>query len=130
MIIFKAAELRDFYKLFMEIQSIRYKFSNREIAIGAEFLLYREIYSKAPIHGEAYEGEAGKEKLVIVTLTPMEQLKDGRTLTLIKKNIGISSTILRKHVTGLKEKGFFSGGDISSEFLTDGINVAFNLQRK
>lgn len=125
--VFKAEGKRNFYKTFMELQSVRYRFNPREIAIGTEFLFYREYYLTSPIFKIDFteEGEETKEEMTLI-----EQLKDIRTLNVITKHLDMSFTILRKHVRGLKEKGFFEEGEISKDFITDGVSVAFNLKKK
>jgi len=122
--IFKATGTKDFYRVFMSVQSIKYDFNQREIAIGAEFLFYRNYYVKNPIKGLDIDKEGNE---IEVKLDLIAQLKDPRTLKNIMKDLDMSIVILRKHVKGLKLKEFFKEGDVNKDFITDGISVAFNI---
>lgn len=124
---FKTRDHREFFKIFMEIQAIRYKFNAREVELGATFLWFKYTYTRNPLQVMVAEERNGVMEQVLDTPSMIEQLKDIRTLTEIKKNLNMSNTILRKHVTGLKEKGFFKDGEVSIDFETDGNSIGFNI---
>ncbi len=127
--VFKVKSIREFFTVFMEVQSIRYKFNDREISLATEFLYHRNLYTAKPIKIQVIEERNGEDEVVEIVPDMMTQLKDTRTLHEIKKNLEMSNTILRKHVKGLKDKGFFQNGDIHTDFLTDGMHVAFTIQQ-
>ncbi len=129
MIVFKAENKRDFYRLFIRMQSVKYNFNPREIAIASEFLFFRAYYITNPLFLTDMEEVDGKLTEVKTSMPIFEQLKDRRTLYQILKNLNMSMSVLRKHVKGLKDKGFFDVEDIAKEFITDGISVAFNLKK-
>jgi hypothetical protein len=123
-----AFNTKDFLRKFLQIQSINYNFNPREIAIAVEFLYWRSVYLKTPLKPEPEEDEEGNPVEPFEDL--ITQLKDKRTLNKITHQLDMSFTVLRKHVQGLKEKGFFKGGDIDDDFITDGIVVHFTLNKK
>ena len=130
MITFEASGKKEFYRMFMRLQSLKYNFNSREIAIAAEFLFFRDYYTTKPIFDISYEEIDGELTEVKEKMNIFDQVKDKRTIQVVMKTLDMSITVLRKHVQGLKDKGFFTQGDIAKEFLTDGVSVSFNLLKK
>lgn len=122
MIYIKTENQRDYFRKYLSIAGIQENFNSREIEVAAEFLYYHDLYSKDPICG--YD-EKGTE----IKLSMIEQLKDTRTLLAITSNLSMSFTVFRKHVSSLKEKGFFSKGDITKRYIPSNPKASsFKLQ--
>ena len=131
---FKFSHTREFFYLFIQIQSIKYKFNTREASIAAEFLFWANHYITNPLKVEAEIPREvvleGEQEFDIVQITPpmIEQLKNTETLKRITANLEMSFTVFRKHVQGLKDKGFFDGGEIAEDFSTDGKYATFEIK--
>lgn len=117
MITIKATDKRDYFRLYMGIRAIDGTFNAREIQVAAEFLWYRDIYLTAPIERELVTtSESGEEIILLEPLSMMEQLKDARTLIGITTQLNMSFTVFRINVQSLKNKGFFTSGNISAKY--------------
>jgi hypothetical protein len=107
--------------------SVEHGFITRERDLAAEFLLMHETYKHKPLE-LTYENEKGEEEKLELSL--WEQVKHPITLQTISTNIEMSMTILRKHTTGLRDKGFFEKGKIADKFLPDNVQggIIFTLE--
>lgn len=129
MIHLKTEGLREFYTTYMRLQSVKYHFNVREISIAGELLYFRNKYKHSPLERFTYEGE--DDKPIPMELSLMDQLKDKETLHNIVKSLDMSFVVLRKHIKGLKEKGFFKNGDIDKKFIpADNYVATFKLTCK
>lgn len=129
MITIKAIDKRDYFRLYMGIRAINGTFNAREIQVAAEFLWYRDIYLVTPIEREVVTtSESGEEIIQLEPLSMMEQLKDARTLIGITTQLNMSFPVFRINVQSLKDKGFFTSGNISARYTPPkGNKVTFKV---
>lgn len=129
----KARGKRDFYRLFMKVQAVKYGFVTREIDLGAEILFYYDYFTRDPmvktetVLSEDVDGNV-VEKEVPVELTTIQQVLDRKTVDVMKQRLSMGHEVMRKHLKGLKSKGFFKDGTVAEDFTIGGNTIVFTLE--
>lgn len=115
--IIKANSPRDFLYKYMRMHAIRDSFSERELQLAVEFLSFRQEYMEKPLMRITItESEDGQISEVEEEMGMLAQLVDPRTVQRIRDKLNMPPTVLRKHVSSLKSKGFFGRDDIAKKF--------------